>query len=150
MPSNPISSEGKEARKILVKYFGSVDHPCNGIWLGRNNKKLGYYGLAKGSNHSPNSLEYEIEIANRINKTFEKFKKKFANNPEMMQRVLAETLEDAKKDLLKGKLAIGKGSHTVHTAFSIFKDNKGIATQASKSLLNLNPQLIPLNGNIQY
>lgn len=141
LPSNPVSSEGKKAREIWVKYFGSVDHPCNGIWLGRNNKKLGYYGLAKGSNHSPNSLEYEKEIANRINKIFERFKGKYANNPDMMQLVLAETLDEAKKDIFKGRLAIGKDSHTVHTALSIFKNNKGVATEAAKSLLN--PQLIP-------
>lgn len=135
LPSNPTTKEGEEARKIWTTYFGSVDHPCNGIWLGRNNKKLGYYGLAKGSNHSPNSLEYEKAVSTKLLETYKKYEKTYANNPEMMQRLLAETVDDIKHDIFKGKLAIGKGSHEVHTSISIFKQSKGAATQAAQILL---------------
>lgn len=135
LPSNPTTKEGQEARKLWTTYFGSVDHPCNGIWLGRNNKKLGYYGLAKGSNHSPNSVEYEKTVANKLLETYKKYNKKYANNPEMMQRLLAETVDDIKQDIFKGRLAIGKGSHEVHTSISIFKQSQGAATQAANVLL---------------
>lgn len=134
IPSNPQTENGRKARKIWTEYFGSVDHPCNGIWLGRNNKKLGYWGLAKGTNHGPNSIEYEEKIAEVLLNTYKKYQKKYANKPKMMQRVLAETVDNLKNDLYKGRLAIGKGSHEVHTAMSIFKQNRGLVTQAAKSL----------------
>lgn len=136
IPSNPTTESGRKARDLWTKYFGSVDHPCNGIWLGRNNKKLGYYGLAKGANHSPNSIEYEKKIADAVLNTFKNYEKKYANNPEMMQRVLAETVDNLKQDLFKGRFAIGKGSHEVHTVLSIFKQNKGAATEVANKLLN--------------
>ena len=73
IPSNPTKEQGRQARKIWTKYFGSVDHPCNGIWLGRSNKKLGYKGLAKGSNHSPNSTKYEVYVSNELIQTYKKY-----------------------------------------------------------------------------
>lgn len=141
IPSNPITESGRKAREIWTKYFGSVDHPCNGIWLGRNNKKLGYYGLAKGSNHSPNSTEYEKKVADALIKTYKKYQQKYANNPEMMQKILAETVDNLKQDLFKGRFSIGKGSHEVHTVLSIFKQSSGVVSQAAQTLLN--PQLSP-------
>lgn len=136
IPSNPTTESGRKAREIWTKYFGSVDHPCNGIWLGRNNKKLGYYGLAKGSNHSPNSKKYEMIVSDALINTYKKYQKKYSNNPEMMQKKLAETVDNLKQDLFKGRFAIGKGSHEVHTVLSIFKQSKGEATQAAQTLLN--------------
>ena len=72
IPSNPVTENGRKAREIWVKYFNSVDHPCNGIWLGRDNKKLGYKALAKGSNHSPNSVEYEQKVSAALLNTYKK------------------------------------------------------------------------------
>lgn len=141
IPSNPTTESGRKARDIWTKFFGSVDHPCNGIWLGRNNKKLGYYGLAKGSNHGPNSMAYERKVADAIININRKYGKKYANNPEMMQKILAETVDNIKQDIFKGRLPIGNGSHEVHTVLSIFKKSKGTASQAAKTLLNL--QLSP-------
>lgn len=135
IPSNPTTKQGRQARKIWTKYFGSVDHPCNGIWLGRNNKKLGYKALAKGSNHSPNSHEYETYVANALVQTYKKYQKQYAKNPEMMQKVLAETVDNLKEQLYKGKLAIGSGAHTVHTPWSIFTKNIGVVSDASQNII---------------
>lgn len=137
IPSNPVTKNGRKAREIWVKYFGSVDHPCNGIWLGRDNKKLGYKALAKGSNHSSNSLKYEQKVSAELTKTFNDYKKQYANNPEMMRQVLAETVDNLKKQLYKGELAIGSDSHTVHTVWSIFKNknNPGIISNAAQKIM---------------
>ncbi|WP_446784740.1 MORN repeat-containing protein [Macellibacteroides fermentans] len=125
VPSNPTTERGRQARQIWIKYFKSVDHPCNGIWLGRSHKTYGYKALAKGANHSPNSTQYEELIANAIINTEKKYSKQFANNTEAMQKVLAETVDNLKLQLYKGDLAIGTNSHSVHTVWSIFRD-KGI------------------------
>lgn len=135
IPSNPTTEQGRQARKIWTQYFGSVDHPCNGIWLGRNNKKLGYKALAKGSNHSPNSQEYETYVANALVQTYKKYQKQYAKNPEMMQNVLAETVDNLKEQLFKGKLAIGSGSHTVHTPWSIFSEDIGVVSDESQNII---------------
>ena len=137
IPSNPVTETGRKAREIWVKYFDSVDHPCNGIWLGRNNKKLGYKALAKGSNHSPNSIEYEQKVSTALLNTYNKYQKQYAKNPEMMQQVLAETVDNIKKQLYKGKLPIGSDSHTVHTAWSIFKSENasGIISNAAQKIM---------------
>ena len=137
IPSNPVTENGRKAREIWVKYFNSVDHPCNGIWLGRDNKKLGYKALAKGSNHSPNSVEYEQKVSAALLNTYKKYQKQYANNPEMMQQVLAETVDNLKKQLYKGELPIGSNSHTVHTVWSIFKNknNPGIISNAAQNIM---------------
>lgn len=137
IPSNPVTENGRKAREIWVKYFNSVDHPCNGIWLGRDNKKLGYKALAKGSNHSPNSVEYEQKVSSALLNTYKKYQKQYANNPEMMQQVLAETVDNLKKQLYKGELPIGSNSHTVHTVWSIFKNknNPGIISNAAQNIM---------------
>ena len=137
IPSNPVTEDGRKAREIWVKYFESVDHPCNGIWLGRDNKRLGYKALAKGSNHSPNSVEYEQKVSIALLNTYKKYQKQYANNPEMMQQVLAETVDNLKKQLYKGELAIGSSSHTVHTVWSIFKNknNPGIISNAAQNIM---------------
>lgn len=137
IPSNPVTEDGRKAREIWVKYFESVDHPCNGIWLGRDNKILGYKALAKGSNHSPNSVEYEQKVSIALLNTYKKYQKQYANNPEMMQQVLAETVDNLKKQLYKGELAIGSSSHTVHTVWSIFKNknNPGIISNAAQNIM---------------
>ena len=135
IPSNPMTESARKAKEIWVKFFGSVNHPCNGIWLGRFNKKNGYKFLAKGSNHSPNTTEYEEYVGKLITDTYNKYKHKYANNPEMMQKVLAEALDELKKKLYKGELAIGKSSHQVHTVFSIFKESKSIIKDNSQSLI---------------
>ena len=135
IPSNPVTETGRKAREIWVKYFNSVDHPCNGIWLGRNNKKLGYKALAKGSNHSPNSVEYEQKVSTALLNTFKKYQKQYANNPEMMQQVLAETVDNLKKQLYKGELPIGSDSHTIHTVLSIFKNNSGVISNAAQNIM---------------
>lgn len=119
IPSNPQTASGRQARNIWVKYFGSVDHPLNGIWLGRNGKK-GYYGIAKGTNHVSNTKEYEEEVAKIVIATYKKYGKKYAKNPEMMQKVLAEAVDQLKDQLYRGKLQIGK-EKIVHTSWSIFK-----------------------------
>lgn len=137
IPSNPVTETGRKAREIWVKYFNSVDHPCNGIWLGRDNKKLGYKALAKGSNHSPNSVEYEQKVSAALLNTYKKYQKQYANNPEMMQQKLAETVDNLKKQLYKGELHIGSNSHTVHTVWSIFKNrnNSGIISNAAQNIM---------------
>ncbi|MFJ1366978.1 AHH domain-containing protein [Capnocytophaga canimorsus] len=136
IPSNPMTESAKKAKEIWVKYFGSVDHPCNGIWLGRSNKSNGYKFLAKGSNHSPNTREYEEYVGKFINDTYNKYKKQYANNPEMMQKVLAESVDEIKKKLYKGNLAIGGASHQVHTTLSIFKESGSIIKENAQPLIN--------------
>ena len=134
IPSNPTTELGKNARKIWVKYFESVDHPCNGIWLGRANKKVGYKALAKGANHGPNTKKYEETVSRALLDTYKKYQKKYANNPEMMQKVLAETVDKIKMDLYKGKLSIGDGANAVHTWHSVFKSN--VVNNAAKEVKN--------------
>lgn len=136
IPSNPTTEDGRQARKIWTKYFESVDHPCNGIWLGRANEKYGYKALAKGSNHGPNSKKYEKRVSKALINTFKKYQKQYSNNPEMMQKKLAETVDDIKKQLYKGKIAIGKDTKSVHTITSIFKESKGIVADAASRLTN--------------
>ena len=137
IPSNPKTDIGKEAREIWVKYFGSVDHPCNGIWLGRADKDGIYKALGKGSNHSSNSLKYEQKVCRDLVNARNKYEKQYANNPEMMRQVLAETVDNLKKQLYKGELAIGSDSHTVHTVWSIFKNknNPGIISNAAQKIM---------------
>ena len=137
IPSNPKTDIGKEAREIWVKYFGSVDHPCNGIWLGRADKDGIYKALGKGSNHSSNSLKYEQKVCRDLVNARNKYEKQYANNPEMMRQVLAETVDNLKKQLYKGELPIGSDSHTVHTAWSIFKskNNPGIISNAAQKIM---------------
>lgn len=136
IPSNPSTESSRKAKEIWVKYFGSVNHPCNGIWLGRSNKATGYKLLAKGSNHSPNTREYEEYVGKVITETYNKYKKQYANNPEMMQKVLAESVDELKMKLYKGDLAIGGASHQVHTALSIFKESSSSIRENAVSLIN--------------
>ena len=141
IPSNPKTNIGKKAREIWVKYFGSVDHPCNGIWLGRADKDGIYKALGKGSNHSSNSYKgansYEQKVSTALLDTYKKYQKQYANNSEMMRQVLAETVDNLKKQLYKGELAIGSDSHTVHTVWSIFKNknNPGIISNAAQKIM---------------
>ena len=134
IPSNPTTEMGKNARNIWVKYFDSVDHPCNGIWLGR--RRGAYLGLAKGSNHSPNSKEYEHKVATALVNTFKKYKKQYVKDPDKMRQVLAETVDNIKKQIYEGKIAIGNGSHEVHTTWSIFKDKAAsdVISSAARSI----------------
>lgn len=138
IPSNPTTKMGKDARGIWVKYFGSVDHPCNGIWLGRSSKKVGYTALAKGSNHAPNSTEYEQKVATALVNTCKKYQKKYAKDPDKMRQVLAETVDNIKSQIYEGKIAIGSGSHEVHSAWSIFKDKaaKDVISNAARGIIN--------------
>lgn len=133
IPSNPTTELGRNARKIWVKYFESVDHPCNGIWLGRANKKVGYKALAKGANHGPNTKKYEEAVSRALLDTYKKYQKKYANNPEMMQKVLAETVDKIKMDLYKGKMQIG-GEPIVHTWWSVFKSD--LVKESAKNITN--------------
>lgn len=57
----------------------------------------------------------------------------------MMQQVLAETVDNLKKRLYKGELAIGADSHTVHTAFSIFKEKStvSVVSDVAQNTINL-------------
>lgn len=134
IPSNPTTEMGKNARNIWIKYFDSVDHPCNGIWLGR--RRGAYLGLAKGSNHSPNSKEYEQKVAIALVNTFKKYKKQYAKDPDKMRQVLAETVDNIKLQIYKGEIAIGNGSHEVHSAWSIFKDKAAsdVISNAARSI----------------
>lgn len=134
IPSNPITETGRRAKEIWCKYYQSVDHPLNGIWVGKG-KGAAYKGLAKGSNHGPNTREYEEYIGNLINDTYNKFKDKYANNPEMMQKVLGEAVDQAKKRIYKGQLAIGRDG-LVHTTLSIFRKEavRGNARSLSRTL----------------
>ena len=136
IPSNPVTETGSKARAIWIKYFDSVDHPCNGIWLGRSSSQ-GYKALAKGSNHGPNTIEYEQKVSTALLNTYKKYEKQYGNDPERMQQVLAETVDHLKKQLYKGELAIGSNSHTVHTVWSIFKstNGSGIVAKAAENIL---------------
>lgn len=135
IPSNPTTEIGRQARKIWTKYFDSVDHPCNGIWLGRSNKNYGYKALAKGVNHSPNSNQYEERVSNSLINTYKKYQKQYAKNPEMMQKVLAETVDNLKEQLYKGNIAIGTGSHQIHTWLSIFKESQAVVAQEANQII---------------
>lgn len=137
IPTNPTTESSKQAKEIWVKYFDSVDHPCNGIWLGRSNKTNGYKYLAKGSNHSPNTKEYEEYVGKVINDTYSRFQKQYANNPEMMRKMLGESVDNIKKQLFQGKLAIGGASHQVHTTLSIFKESGSIIREGAKPIQQL-------------
>ena len=136
IPSNPTTKMGKDARGVWTKYFGSVDHPCNGIMLGR--RRGSYKGLAKGSNHSPNSKEYEQKVATALMKTYKKYQKKYAKDPDKMRQVLAETVDNIKSQIYEGKIAIGKGSHEVHSALSIFRDKAAsdVISNAARGITN--------------
>ena len=120
---------------MVKKYFGSVDHPCNGIWLGRRSPQ-GYKALAKGTNHASNSEKYEEAVGKAIKDVEKKYGEKYANNPEMMQKLIAETVDNIKKKLYRGELAIGNGAHEVHTVLSIFKESKKTAAEASRNIIN--------------
>ena len=136
IPSNPDTEMGRNAKAIWVKYFGSVDHPCNGIWLGR--RRGSYLGLAKGSNHSSNSDEYKQKVATAFINTYKKYQKKYAKDPNMMRQVLAETVDNIKSQIYEGKIAIGNGSHEVHSAWSIFKDKAAsdVISNASRGIIS--------------
>ena len=137
IPSNPQTELGRQAKSIWTKYFDSVDHPCNGIWLGRSSGKNGYKALAKGSNHSTNSLEYEEYVAKAVVQAFKKHQKQYTKDPEMMKKILAETVDNIKDKLYRGELAIGSGSHAVHTPWSIFTDSKGVVLDAAYNITSL-------------
>ena len=137
IPSKPTTEIGRNARKIWVKYFGSVDHPCNGIWLGR--RRGAYLGLAKGSNHgtnSKNNAKYEQKVATALMNTYNKYKKQYEKNPDKMRQVLAETADNIKRQLYEGKIAILGNAHEVHTAWSIFKDKAAsdVISNAARSI----------------
>lgn len=136
IPSKPTTEMGRNARKIWVKYFGSVDHPCNGIWLGR--RRGAYLGLAKGSNHGTNSknAKYEQKVATALMNTYNKYKKRYAKDPDKMRQVLAETADNIKRQLYEGKIAILGNAHEVHTAWSIFKDKAAsdVISNAARSI----------------
>lgn len=136
IPSNPDTEMGRNAKAIWVKYFGSVDHPCNGIWLGR--RRGSYLGLAKGSNHSSNSDEYKQKVATALINTYKKYQKKYAKDPDKMRQVLAETVDNIKSQIYEGKIAIGNGSHEVHSAWSIFKDKAAsdVISNASRGIIS--------------
>lgn len=136
IPSNPKTDEGKAARAIWMKYFGSPDHPCNGIWLGRSSPQNGYKALAKGTNHVSNSFKYERIVGKAIIDVEKRYGKQYANNPDMMQKLIAETVDNIKKKLYKGELAIGTSRHEVHTVLSIFKESKKTAAEASRNIIN--------------
>lgn len=123
-----------------MKYFDSVDHPCNGIWLGKSNKNRGYFGLAKGSNHGPNTYKkennYEDAVGKIISDTYKRFEHQYKNNPDMMKQKLAEAVDGIKKSLYNGTQKIGK-EDVIHSNFSVFKQPSGIVSESSKQLLNL-------------
>lgn len=54
----------------------------------------------------------------------------------MMQKVLAESVDELKMKLYKGDLAIGGASHQVHTALSIFKESSSSIRENAVSLIN--------------
>jgi hypothetical protein len=119
LSTNPKRDEVLAAQRFYVEHFGNINHPTNGIRVGRNPSSVNKYkGLAKGSSHSNNTIAYENEVAMRILKVRDKCKGK---SKEYTQQALLECLDEIKKDIYTGKLAIGGDSHTKHTAFSIFK-----------------------------
>ena len=128
-------------QKIWTEYMDNVDHPCNGIWLGKGDKQRGYLGLAKGANHGSNKWtgenNYEDEVGRRVVDTYKKLKKKYPNDPDMIRKGLCEVVDEIKKDLYHGKLPIGKDKNNVHTIWSVFKQPNGAVSQASKKLLQL-------------
>ena len=138
IPSNPTTEMGRNAREVWVKYFGSVDHPCNGIWLGR--RRGAYLGLAKGSNHGTNSknAQYEQNVAAALMNTYNKYKKQYAKDPDKMRQVLAETADNIKHQLYEGKIAILGDAHEVHSAWSIFKDKAAsdVISNAARGMIN--------------
>lgn len=140
IPSNPTTELGRKARNVWTKYFGSVDHPCNGIWLGRSSSKYGYKSLAKGVNHVPNTKEYEQKVAAALLNTYKKYSKQYAKNPEMMRQKLAETVDELKRRLYNGdkSLAIGR-SGEVHNVWNVFraKPATNIVGSAAYNILNV-------------
>ena len=135
IPANPTTELGRKARYAFEKYFGGVDHPLNGIWLGKG--KSGYKSLAKGANHGPNTSEYQDKVAKIFLDAEKKLKAKYPNNPAKISEGLAEVLDNIKMDLYKGKLQIGSEC-TVHTWWSVLKSDvvknatKGISNNLSK------------------
>ena len=54
-----------------------------------------------------------------------------------MQQVLAEAVDNIKKQIYKGELAIGGNSHTVHTVLSIFSEKSisSVVSDAAQAVL---------------
>ena len=135
IPANPTTELGRKARNAFEKYFGGVDHPLNGIWLGKG--KSGYKSLAKGTNHGPNTSEYQDKVAKIFLDAEKQLRAKYPNNPDKICEGLAEVLDNIKMDLYKGKLQIGK-EHIVHTSWSVLKSDvvqnatPGISNKLSK------------------
>ncbi|MCM1141636.1 MAG: AHH domain-containing protein [Muribaculum sp.] len=138
--STPTDEIGEKAKNIFEKYFGSIDHPSNGFFAGRGRGSQ-YVGLAKGSNHARHSKEYNRKVQEAIVLIEKKYGEKYANHPEIMQKLILEELDNFKRQLYKGELAILKNGHEVHTIFSVFRSPEGAASKAAYSLLNV--QLIP-------
>lgn len=140
IPSNPTTELGKRARNVWTQYFVSVDHPCNGIWLGRSNPNYGYKALAKGVNHGPNTIEYEQKVSRALLNTYNKYRKQYAKNPEMMRQKLAETVDELKTRLYKGDktLAIGRNGE-VHNVQNVFRSKTGsnIVASAANNIINV-------------
>jgi hypothetical protein len=78
-------------------------------------------------------MEYEQKVSNAIISTYKKYSKKYANNPEMMRKVLAETVDGLKKQIYKGDLLVGK-TKEVHSVLSIFKQQTGVASSMYKQI----------------
>ncbi|MDE7347317.1 MAG: AHH domain-containing protein [Muribaculaceae bacterium] len=140
LTSTPTTAEGKRAKEIFEKYFGSIDHPSNGFFAGRGHGSE-YVGLAKGSSHAKHSNEYNAKIQQAIIKIEEDYGKKYTRNPEIMQKLILEQLDDFKRDIYKGKLHITGASHEKHTVISVFKQSKGVVNTAMHELFN--SRLIP-------
>lgn len=140
LTSTPTTEKGRKAKAIFEKYFGSIDHPGNGFFAGRGHGSE-YVGLAKGSSHAKHSNFYNDKIQQAIIDIEEKLGKKYSYNPEIMQKLILERLDEFKKDIYTGKLHITGSSHETHTVLSIFNQTKGVVSEAANNFLNL--QLSP-------
>lgn len=105
----------KEAQDFFKQTFGSLDHPINGIFVGRGAGKE-YVGLAKGASHGMHSVEYNMEVARKILAVKKLVKDKYKNDPQMAMRLLGEEMDVLKRRIRKGDLLIQKPNNSViHT-----------------------------------
>ena len=88
-------------------------------------------------NNSKNNAKYEQKVATALMKTYNKYKKQYAKNPDKMRQVLAETVDNNKLQLYEGKIAILGNAHEVHSAWSIFKDKaaSGVISNAARGII---------------
>lgn len=111
----------KEAQDFFKQTFGSLDHPINGIFVGRGAGKE-YVGLAKGASHGMHSVEYNMEVARRILVVKKLVKDKYKNDPDMARLLLGEEMDALKRGIRSGNILIQtKEKSFIYTWFGFKK-----------------------------